>query len=69
MNLQQLDEARIHRRRRLERVLDAGLVCGLALIVFGCWQIYRPLGPIAAGVLIVTSCWFLSYAPARRENK
>jgi hypothetical protein len=33
---------------------DCTLIAGAALVAYGAWEIYRPAGPITAGVLLIT---------------
>lgn len=37
-----------------ELVESLTLVAGGAAVAYGAWEIYRPAGPIAAGVLLIT---------------
>lgn len=55
--------------KRKATLFDAGVIVGLALMVFGLWQIYRPLAPLVGGLFIVLICWFLSYAPRPRSGE
>jgi hypothetical protein len=33
---------------------DCILIGGAALVAYGAWEIYRPAGPITAGILLIT---------------
>ena len=60
--------------RRLKRLLDSldrddaimviGMT-GLGLFSWGCWQIWHPLGPIAAGALLLTFFVSLNWRASR----
>lgn len=43
---------------------------GAAAFVFGCWQIYHPLGPIVGGVLAVLVSLLMDRVEvAKRQNE
>jgi hypothetical protein len=45
-----------------DTLIDAAFVVGLAAIAFGCGWMYRPLGAIVGGILLVGSAWRISKA-------
>jgi hypothetical protein len=50
---------------RVGKALHSALIglmffAGLASITYGCWMIYKPLGPMMGGVLVVSIALWLS---------
>lgn len=41
--------------------LDLGLVVGLGLLIYGLWEVYAPLAPIAGGSAIAVVCGLIGY--------
>jgi hypothetical protein len=54
-------------QKRMPAVLEHGLFFGgLASVVWGCWMLYHPLGPLVGGGLAV---WVSMLASMERESK
>lgn len=48
----------------LDQVPEVLLLSGAAATVYGVWQVYRPAGWIAAGLLALAAGWRLGRPPA-----
>ena len=48
-------------RHPVNYLLDAVLLAGLAAIVYGLHEIWRPLGPLVGGLALVTVAILLRY--------
>jgi hypothetical protein len=52
----------------LKFFLDAGALLGIALFIFGLYQVWHPLAPLVGGLLLTASCFFGGYDAFRKTT-
>jgi hypothetical protein len=57
------------RSKLLTFALDAGVLAGAALFVFGLYLVWHPLAPLVGGLLLAAACGLAGYDRLRRGER
>ena len=47
--------------------LDAGVLAGLGIFVYGLYLVWHPLAPLLGGLMLAAACFFAGYDKHRRD--
>jgi CHASE2 domain-containing sensor protein len=64
-----IEQKQVKHGKLLKAALDAGVLAGAALFIFGLYLIWQPLAPLIGGLLLAVGCGFAGYDQLRSERE